>query len=155
MMMTRTTMMMMMMTMTTMTLMMTRTTMMMMMMIWIKTDGSSAALIDFKADRWQSQLGSRWHPLTIIIIILIMMTIMTFMITMIMRYLWKVWGRGVFGCQRCRTLVEQFFSPIQFVQERRERAKNLEELEQKVSCLQVWMPTMIKKVTYCVNDRRV
>ena len=25
--------------------------------LWIKTDGSSAALIDFKADRWQSQLG--------------------------------------------------------------------------------------------------
>ena len=25
--------------------------------LWIKTDGSSAALIDSKADRWQSQLG--------------------------------------------------------------------------------------------------
>ena len=25
--------------------------------LWIKTDGSSAALIDFKADRWQSQVG--------------------------------------------------------------------------------------------------
>ena len=24
---------------------------------WIKTNGSSAALIDFKADRWEAQLG--------------------------------------------------------------------------------------------------
>ena len=29
--------------------------------LWIKTDGSSAALIDSKADRWQSQLGCGWH----------------------------------------------------------------------------------------------
>ena len=28
---------------------------------WIKTNGSSAALIDFKADRWEAQLGCGWH----------------------------------------------------------------------------------------------
>ena len=47
--------------------MMVSVVMMMMLMMrtaqWIKTNGSSAALIDFKADRWEAQLGCGWHAL--------------------------------------------------------------------------------------------